>query len=257
MTELKDIEAKLVERSGRQSPDSHIWGDHSLDLWDPFIVRKADIDAEAERLSEIAAPNNGVRRTYFVHPKAEDGTLSFTPGISCSLDVLNPGEETAFVRQNASIIDFPIDGGGKVVMAEQSFEMKQYDLLTVPAMTVHKYVNDTDQVQVRLRYSNAPMLERLKVHWLDEDPPLPGQEDYDVTETAEEAGETPKSPYGTFQLTDDGAFLKPYEELINPEPNSKPPTTATANTVRNSFLNMICTLLRESWPPGAGGGGGL
>ncbi|MEE8214144.1 MAG: gentisate 1,2-dioxygenase, partial [Alphaproteobacteria bacterium] len=219
MTELKEVEAELVERSGRQSPDTHTWGDHSLDLWDPFIVRKDRIDAEAARLSQIAAPNNGVRRTYFVHPRAEEGTLSFTPGISCSLDVLNPGEETAFVRQNASVIDFPIQGGGKVAMGEQIFGMECYDLLTVPAMCVHKYINDTENVQVRLRYSNAPLLERLKVHWLDEDPPLPGAEDIEVTESAEEeAGEAPKSPYGTFQLTEDGAYLKPYEELINPEP---------------------------------------
>ncbi|MCZ6741499.1 MAG: AraC family ligand binding domain-containing protein [Alphaproteobacteria bacterium] len=219
MTELKEVEAELVERSGRQSPDTHIWGDHSLDLWEPFIVSKDQIDAEAERLSLIAAPNNGVRRTYFVHPRAEEGTLSFTPGISCSLDVLNPGEETAFVRQNASIIDFPIKGGGKVAMGIQTFGMECYDLLTVPAMCVHKYINDTDSVQVRLRYSNAPLLERLKVHWLDEDPPLPGAEDDEATEGAEEAGEeAPKSPYGTFQLTEDGAYLKPYEELINPQP---------------------------------------
>ena len=218
MTQLADVKAKLVDASGRQTTDDHKWGDHSLDLWEPFIVPKEEIDAEVERLSGIARPNNGVRRTHFVHPRAEDGTLSFTPGISCSLDVLNPGEETAFVRQNASVVDFPIRGGGKIVMGNESFAMKQYDLLTVPSMTVHKYVNDTDEVQVRLRYSNSPMLERLKVHWLDEDPPLPGAAGYDVTETAEEAKDAPKSPYGTFQLTDDGAFLKPYEELINPEP---------------------------------------
>ena len=218
MTELKDVEAKLVERSGRQSPDSHVWGDHSLDLWEPFIVCKDAIDAEAARLSRMAAPNNGVRRTYFVHPRAEEGTLSFTPGISCSLDVLNPGEETAFVRQNASLIESPIQGGGKGVMGEKTFGMKQYDLLTVPAMCDHKYVNDTDAVQVRLRYSNAPMLERLKVHWLDEDPPLPGAADHGAVEEEGEAEEKPKSPYGTFQLTDDGAYLKPYEELINPQP---------------------------------------
>ena len=167
MTQLADVKAKLVDASGRQTTDDHTWGDHSLDLWEPFIVPKEEIDAEVDRLSAIARPNNGVRRTHFVHPRADDGTLSFTPGISCSLDVLNPGEETAFVRQNASVVDFPIRGGGKIVMGDQSFGMNQYDLLTVPSMTVHKYVNDTDQVQVRLRYSNSPMLERLKVHWLD------------------------------------------------------------------------------------------
>ncbi len=216
MATFADVEARLVDASGRQTTDNHAWGDHSLDLWEPFIVRKAQIDAEVERLASIPRPNNGVRRTYFVHPRAEDGTLSFTPGISCSLDVLLPGEETAFVRQNASVVNFPILGDGKLVMDDQTFPFKQYDLLTTPAMSVHKYVNDTKSVQVRLRYSNSPMLERLKIHWLDEDPPLPGQADYDVTEAAAEGKEMPKSPYGTFQLTEDGAYLRPYEELINP-----------------------------------------
>lgn len=221
MTTFADVEAKLVDASGRQTSDTHKWGDHSLDLWEPFIVRKEKIDAEIKRLSEMKRPENGVRRTYFVHPRAEDGTLSFTPGMACSLDVLLPGEETAFARSNASAVDFPILGGGKIVMGEDSFAIKQYDVITTPAMTVHKYVNDTDQVQARLRYSNSPLLERLKIHWLDEDPPLPGG-NAEAAESAELRGEekkeADKSPYGTFQLTEDGAYLKPYEELINPEP---------------------------------------
>ena len=216
MATFADVQAKLVDASGRQTTDNHKWGDHSLDLWEPFIVSKEQIDAEVERLASIPRPNNGVRRTHFVHPRAEDGTLSFTPGISCSVDVLLPGEETAFVRQNASVVNFPIKGKGKLVMDDQTFAFSQYDLLTTPAMSVHKYINDSNEVQVRLRYSNSPMLERLKIHWLDEDPPLPGQADYDVTEAAGEGKEMPKSPYGTFQLTDDGAYLRPYEELINP-----------------------------------------
>jgi len=218
MTEFPDAKAKLIDASGRQTSDRHVWGDHSLDLWEPFIVSKAGIDAEVERLASIPRPNNGVRRTYFVHPRAEDGTYSFTPGIACSLEVLNPGEETAFVRENASVIDFPILGRGKIVMGGQTFEVGQYDLLTTPSLTVHKYINDTDEIQVRLRYSNRPMLERLKVYWLDEDPPLPGSGNGGATASEEEEEERPKSPYGTFQLTEDGAYLRPYEELINPEP---------------------------------------
>ncbi len=219
MTTFSDVKAKMVDASGRQTADEKKWGDHALDLWEPFIVSREEIDAEIERLAGLKQPNNGVRRTYFTHPRAEAGTMSFTPGIACSLDVLLPGEETAFVRQNASVIDFPIRGKGKIVMGEQVFSFDQYDLLTTPAMTVHKYVNDGNEVQARLRYSNMPLLERLKIHWLDEDPPIPGGNSAaEGGDAAEEEKERPKSPYGTFQLTDDGAFLKPYEELINPEP---------------------------------------
>jgi gentisate 1,2-dioxygenase len=213
-----DVKAKLIDGSGRQTSEEKTWGDHSLDLWEPFIVSKEEIDSEVQRLAAMPRPNNGVRRTYFVHPRAEEGTLSFTPGISCSLDVLLPGEQTTFVRQNASVVNFPIEGGGTILMDDQSFQFERYDVLTTPAMSVHKYVNDTKAIQVRLRYSNSPLLERLKIHWLDEDPPSPGQNSDAHAPRHKEEGEKPRSPYGTFRLTDDGAYLRPYEELINPAP---------------------------------------
>jgi gentisate 1,2-dioxygenase len=218
MSEFPETKARMIDASGRQTSDTKIWGDHSLDLWAPFVVSREEIDAQVEYLAAMPRPDNGVRRTYFVHPRAEEGTLSFTPGIACSLDVLLPGEETAFVRQNASIVNFPIQGRGKVLMDDQVFQVDRYDVLTTPAMSVHKYINDTNEIQVRLRYSNSPLLERLKIHWLDEDPPIPGRTADAPTAGGKQEHERPKSPYGTFQLTDDGAFLRPYEELINPEP---------------------------------------
>jgi gentisate 1,2-dioxygenase len=218
MRRFADVKAKLIDASGRQTPNEHLWGDHSLDLWEPFIVSSEEIDAAVERLAALPRPNNGVRRTYFVHPRAEDGTLSFTPGISCSLDVLLPGEQTAFVRQNASVVNFPIRGTGKMVMDDQTFQFDRYDVITTPAMSVHRYVNDSDAIQARLRYSNRPLLERLKIHWLDEDPPIPGANSDRAPAAHQEKEDKPKSPYGTFRLTEDGAYLRPYEELINPEP---------------------------------------
>jgi gentisate 1,2-dioxygenase len=218
MSEFPETKVRMIDASGRQTSDTKIWGDHSLDLWAPFIVSREEIDAQVEHLAAMPRPDNGVRRTYFVHPRAEEGTLSFTPGIACSLDVLLPGEETAFVRQNASIVNFPIQGRGKVLMDDQVFQVDRYDVLTTPAMSVHRYINDTNEIHVRLRYSNSPLLERLKIHWLDEDPPIPGRTAGAPTARANQEHERPKSPYGTFQITDDGAFLRPYEELINPEP---------------------------------------
>ena len=207
---------KMVDQSGRQSPDKHVWKDHSLDLWEPLIISKEEIDAEVQRLADRARPNNGVRRTQLVHPRAEEGTLSFAPGIGVSIDVLLPGERTQRVRQNASVVDFCIKGGGTKIVGGKTFKLEQYDVQTTPAMAVHEYVNDTKEIQVRLRYSNAPLLERLKINWVDEDPPVDGHQD--LTEAAEEIKERPQSPFGTFQLTDDGAWLMPYEKLISPDP---------------------------------------
>lgn len=215
---------KMVDASGRQTPDTHTWKDHSMDLWAPLIIRKEEIDAEVERLSALPRPNNGVRRTQFVHPQCEEGLKSFAPGIGLSLDVLLPGERTQRVRSNSSIVNFPIKGGGSMIVGDKRFEFSQYDVLTTPSMAVHEYINDTKDIQVRLRYDNAPLLERLKIHWLDENPPEHTDDVHDAMAEYEAKGkELPQSPYGTFQLTEDGAWMMPYEKLINPAPISITP----------------------------------
>ena len=80
-------------------------------------------------------------------------------------------------------------------------------------MAPYWYVNDGDELQVRLTYSNAALLEKMNVHVVDEHPAL--------TEGSEKASNPEenargKSPFETFRLTEAGAFLMPYERLINP-----------------------------------------
>lgn len=215
---MSEPKAKFVDKSGRQTPDKHIHGDHSLVLWEPVVISKEDIDAEVERLAGFARPNNGVRRSMIAHPEADDRSLGLAPGIDVSVDVLLPGERTQPVRQNSNIVNFCIQGAGSMVINGETFEFAQYDVITTPSMAVHEYVNETDDMQVRLRYSNGALLERLNIHLVDEDPPLPGSADDDMTEAADEMEEGSQSPYGTFELTEDGGWLMPYEKLINPEP---------------------------------------
>ena len=82
-------------------------------------------------------------------------------------------------------------------------------------MNVYRHVNDGDDLQVRLTYSNAALLEKMNVHVVEENPP----------ETEAIQGDGPDgeidarhvNPFGTFPLTDDGAYLMPYEQLINPD----------------------------------------
>ena len=40
-----------------------------LDLWEPIVIPKEEIDAEIERLANLPAPANGRRRSIFVHPR--------------------------------------------------------------------------------------------------------------------------------------------------------------------------------------------
>ena len=212
MTDL--LAATFVDRSGRQAPAKHLHGDHSLNLWSPIIVSKEEINREIARLAALPSPDNGVRRSRVVHPY-DAQRLGLAPGIDVSIDVLLPGERTSPVRQNSSIVNFCIQGSGSIDMNGTGTVLKQFDVVTTPSMTVHQYVNDTDQVQVRLRYSNGALLDRLNIHLVDEDPMAVGAKSFQVP--ANEPSELDNSPYGTFQLTDDGAYLMPYEQLVNPE----------------------------------------
>jgi gentisate 1,2-dioxygenase len=93
-----------------------------------------------------------------------------------------------------------------------------------PAWSTYWYANDTDQLQVRLTYSNAALLEKLGVHLVDEQPGQAGATGAPLETTPESVAAAPEvpvddpsrtSPFGTFEL-DQGAWLMPYERLINP-----------------------------------------
>jgi gentisate 1,2-dioxygenase len=140
MATFQDVEIKLVDSIGRQTPETKAWGDHNLPMWAPVKVAKADIEREIERLASIARPANGVRRVHFVHPRCIDGSKAFAPGVDVSLNVLLPGERTAPVRQNSSVVDFCIKGAGAVIANGRINRFAKYDLVTTPSMAVHEYV---------------------------------------------------------------------------------------------------------------------
>ena len=178
-------------------------------LWPAVVIPKQDLDAEVERLAALPRPANGRRTSLIVHPCAQEPGLGLAPGIRVALSVLAPGEGTAPIRHNSTLIDFCIRGGGQAVAGGRRIDFEQYDVWNTPSMTPYFYCNDRDEIQVRLTYSNAALLEKLHVHVVDDDPPAPAPAEGD--EAARQ------SPSGTFRLTDDGAYLMPYEELIDPE----------------------------------------
>ena len=205
MTELK---GQFADQTGKTL-------EKPFDFWEPVIFTKDDIDAEIERLADLPAPDNGRRSSIFAHPRSEEPGLGLAPGIRVALDVLKPGEQTKLFRHNGTEVNFCIRGGGHTEVAGKKVEFGQYHVWNHPSFTAYRHVNDTDDLQVRLTYSNIPLLEKLRVHMVDEDPPVLA-----AVDRGEEKGrEDPrrKSPYGTFQLTEDGAWLMPYEVLINPD----------------------------------------
>lgn len=192
------------------------WQEQAPELWPAYIVRGETIDAEIERLSAVERPPNGRRRSLIVHPRAEAPGLGLAPGIRVSLDVLLPGESTTPIRHNSSEVNFCIRGAGHAVVDGRRIDFEQYDVWNHPAMVRYVHVNDTDEVQVRLTYSNAAMLEKLNVHFVEEGEG--GLTDRPAEEAAEGPVDTLEALFEDYvELSHDGAFLMSYEKLINPD----------------------------------------
>ncbi len=207
-----------------QSPflDRSGWTPKPLDLWEPILITKEEIDAEIERLASIPRPANGRRQSLIVHPRWRELGVGpgLNPGIGVTLEVLKPGEETTPIRHNSTQINFCLRGGGTAIIAGRRIDYSQYDTFNFPSMAVYRHLNNSKDVHARLCYSNAPLLEKLNVHIVEDDP----EESHlhAVKEEKEAAGESGARPQ-IVKLGDDGAYLMPYEVLINPEPvESKP-----------------------------------
>jgi len=205
------MKARFVDRTGTSAP--------VLDLWPAAVIPKEDIDAEVERLAQLPVPANGRRSALIVHPRAQEPGLGLAPGIRVSIEVLRPGETTRPIRHNSTQENFCIRGSGAAVVGGSRIGFTQYDVWNTPSMATYWQVNDGRDLQVRLTYSNAALLEKMNVHVVD-DEPAPDNGPAAGTD-AEKAASC--HPFGTFRLTQEGAYLMPYEQLINPEAvESKP-----------------------------------
>lgn len=183
-------------------------------LWPPIVVKRAAIDAEVERLAALPSPPDGRREALIVHPFASAGAPGFAPGIQVKLSVLKPGERTLPFRHNATEVNFCIRGGGTSIVGARRIGFSQYDVWNHPSYTTYVHVNDTPNPQVRLTYSNIPLLQHMEVYVADFEPPAndaaaPGEE-------SQEGDARRASPFGMIPIGTDGGLLMPYEILINP-----------------------------------------
>jgi gentisate 1,2-dioxygenase len=203
-----DVQRKLtfIDRSDYRA--------ERADLWPSVVIPREDIDAEVGRLVGLPRPENGRRRSLIVHPRSEQPGLGLAPGIQVSLDVLLPGEVTAPIRHNSSQVNFCIAGAGSADIDGTHIDYGRYDVFCTPSMATYVHRNDTSDLSVRLTYSNAALLEKLNVHFVEENPP----NDLAVAETAPteraEALEALFDDY--FKIDEAGAWLMSYEKLVNP-----------------------------------------
>jgi gentisate 1,2-dioxygenase len=186
----------------------------SLDLWEPVIITGEQISAEVERLASLPRPANGRRESLFIHPRASAPGNGLTPGIRVALSVLKPGEETAPIRHNSTQVNFCIRGSGRGNIGGTEVRYGKYDTWNTPSFRIYTHRNDGNDLLARLTYSNAPVLEMLNIHIVEENPTAPAAPDQAKVDD-EGADPRRKSPYGMVTL-ENGSQLMPYEILINP-----------------------------------------
>lgn len=180
--------------------------------WEPIVIPAEEIAAEVARLGALPRPANGRRRSYFRHP-ANRKSNGLAPGIEVALDVLLPGEETLPFRQNSTQVNFVIAGAGVSEIDGLARPTALHDVWNTPSMRRYRHRNDGTEPYVRLTYSNGALLDMMNIHVVEEDPAAA------APAASDDAGhdDDPRraSPYGTFQLSE-GAWMMPYERLINP-----------------------------------------
>lgn len=180
--------------------------------WEPIVITREQIDAEIVRLAAAPCPANGRRRSYVVHPLNRKSN-GLAPGIEVALDVLLPGEETASFRQNSTQVNFVIRGRGECDVGGRRRATALHDVWNTPSMRIYRHRNSGDDVYARLTYSNGALLEMMNIHVVEENPqPLLRA----VEKPPAEPDSRRTSPYGSFPLNDEGAWMMPYELLINP-----------------------------------------
>ncbi|MBA2411568.1 MAG: gentisate 1,2-dioxygenase [Burkholderiaceae bacterium] len=205
---FEQLQGRFVDITGQHPRDNNVWP--------PVIITREEIDAEVQRLAGLAPPADGRRESLIVHPYAASDTPGLAPGIQIKLAVLKPGEKTAAFRHNATEVNFCIRGGGHTVVAGNRIEFHQYDVWNHPSYAAYWHVNDTGDLQVRLTYSNVPLLQHMEIYVADFEPPVKAGIVSATREPAEDDARR-KSPFGMIPLGDDGGMLMPYEVLINPQ----------------------------------------
>lgn len=186
-------------------------------MWPSIVVPKEAIAAEIEHLADLPRPINGRRASLIVHPEAVAPGLGLAPGIDVTINVLKPGEKTFNLRKNSTMVEICVCGSGVATVNGRATRVEKWDVWNTPSMQIHSYENTGDQMWVRLSYSNAPLLEKLEVHYVEEFEGTMPPADADTKRAqVDHASAAHARDLATReQITEDGAWLLGYEWLID------------------------------------------
>jgi gentisate 1,2-dioxygenase len=185
-------------------------------IWPSIVISKEEIEAEVERLADSAPPASGRRSASIVHPSAVRPGLGLAPGIDAHINVLKPGEETLAIRSNSSAVDMCIRGTGSARIGSKGFAFGKQDVWNTPSMHPVVYENRSQDLQVRLSFSNRPMLEKLFVYYVEEPSERTQSKDWFTSTEGVAMGPRAKNSAPIVPI-DGGGYLMPYEHLVDPD----------------------------------------
>jgi gentisate 1,2-dioxygenase len=183
-----------------------------LGFWSALVMPGEEIDHEIERLASIPLPSSGRRRSFIVHPDSTEPGRGLAPGIDVAINVLLPGERTTPELQNASQVSFCVRGAATGHVGVRTLAFERFDTWNIPSMNAYSYENNNSEPAAFLSYSNTPLLKKLGVYYVEDNPVVAAPADSaDRRAASRRARDLALDvPIGT-----DGARLLGYEYLID------------------------------------------
>jgi gentisate 1,2-dioxygenase len=184
------------------------------EFWPALVVTSEEIEEEIGRLSSKSVPPGTFRRAYVVHPSSVEPGRALLPGIDVSINVLLPGESTRTICESASNVAFCIRGRGVCRADAKSLNFESRDVWNIPSMSVYSYENPASAPAVFLSYSNAPLLKKLGVYYVADNPIPRAQAEENKAEKKDKAGRA-KDFATNVALGNEGARVLGYEYLVD------------------------------------------
>ena len=205
----------FVDRSGQPRQ-------RELDWWDPVVITRDELNAEADRLASLPAPPDGRRESLSSTPAPASRASAWPPAsrcrCRCCCRARPPGRSATTRRRSASASRAGAGHGRRPDGA-----LRPLRRVEPPVM------GDLPPRQRHRRAPGAPLVLQRGAAREARRPPRRGRPD-------SPGGRRPwprrrrgcggrsarENPFGTFPLTDDGAWLMPYERLIDPPAVASP-----------------------------------
>ena len=182
--------------------------------WPPLLVGGAEIRAEIERRADLGRAPNARRASEIAHPRSIATGVAVTPGLSVSINVVRPGEQLALLRDNATRVEFVLEGEGSAAIGATTLALAKWSVTSIPSMARRLYRNTGKTTLVWLSYSNVPLLQRLGTYYSDNRtsvprPPLSQRSEAEQRYVARNAPD--------IAILGDGARLRGYEFVTDIE----------------------------------------